>query len=291
VVLARVNLSRLFLAVGDGRAVFAGEEISLKLLVRNDKRLLPSYSVKCQAPGSGSPAYWVMIPAQHAVEKALRIKFARRGLYSYGEFQLRSGFPFILLNGERSIKASGEVLVYPALCDVEDILHRITGRKGTGVLSLSHVGDDMYSLREFRVGDDWRRIHWKASAKTGALHVKEYAEYENMKVTIILDNLLPEGGELFEKAVSLTASLAREFLAGGWLVRVVSCGKIIPFGSGNDHLFNILTILAVICEDDKLDSPPLDSGDGCFVSVLKSRRSPSHAYAGISSKVIYAEDI
>ncbi len=39
--------------------------------------------------------------------------------------------------------------------------------------------------------DGRRRIHWKASAKTTKLMVKEYAAEEPQKLTVILDNLAP----------------------------------------------------------------------------------------------------
>ena len=291
VLLLKVNLSGLSLAVGSGPVLFAGQEASLKLLLNNHKRLLPSYSVECLLPGALMPAYFVMAPPLRGVEKEVAVKFERRGVYSYGNFQSRSGFPFILLNGERSLKATGEVLVYPALRSVEGLLEGFRGNEGMDAFRLSNSGDDIFSLREFRNGDDRRRIHWKASAKTGDLLVREYADYEVTRVTVVLDNLLPAGGELFEKAVSLTASFAKEFLERGHSVRVVTCGRTIPFGSGDEHLFSILDILAVIKEEDDCGDLLQDTGDGYFVHILKSRLSLRSSYAGSASKVFYAEDL
>lgn len=291
VVLGRANLSGLSLAFRGTPALFAGIDAMLKMSVRNHKRMIPSYSVRCLFSGALAPVFFGTIPALQSVEKEMAVKFERRGIYSYGDFQFRSDFPFILLREERSTRVNGELLVYPALRSLGGLLDSVRGDDGTEVSGLSAFGDDLHSLREFRDGDDRRRIHWKASAKTGVFFVKEYAEYEVRKLTVILDNLLPEGGELFERAVSLAGSLVKDFLERGYFVRLVSCRKVIPFGSGEEQLFNILDILAVIKEEDSWNNPQRDSGEGYFVSILKSRRSTSCAYDGIGSKVIYAEDV
>jgi uncharacterized protein (DUF58 family) len=291
VVLARMNLSGLSLDVTGMPVVFAGEETSMTLLLRNDKSLVPSYSVKCRVSGSPAPAYYQVIPPLRGVENDLRITFLRRGLYQYGDFRISSGFPFILLNAERKIKVFGSVLVYPTLRDVGVIPEQIAGTEMAEVLGLAGVGDDVYSLREFREGDDWRRIHWKTSAKRGIYFVREYAEYRGVKVTIILDNRLPEGGELFEKAVSLAASLAKDFLERSYFVRVVSCKETVAFGSGEEHFFKILDFLAVIGEEDRWDYPTGDAPEGFAVTVQKTRGALHSEYDGAGGMVLYAEDL
>jgi len=291
VVFAWMNLSGLSLEIAGRQVVFAGEETSLTLLLRNDKRLVPSYSVKCRMSGSPAPAYYQVIPALRGVEKGVGTTFQKRGLYQHGDFSVSSGFPFILLNAERKIKVYGSVLVYPALRDIEVITDQIPGTEMAEILSLASVGDDIYSLREFRDGDDWRRIHWKASAKRGIFFVREYAEYLGARVTIVLDNRLPEGGELFERAVSLTASLAKGFLERDCFVRIVSCRETIPFGSGDEHFFKILDALAVIGEEDRWDNPTGDKAEGFLVTVRKTRGAVHGSYDGAGGRVLYAEDL
>jgi len=291
VMLLKINLSGLSLAVGGRPVLFAGQEASLKLVLNNHKRLLPSYSVECLLPGALMPVYFVMAPPLRGVEKEVAVKFERRGVYSYGNFRSRSSFPFILFYGERSLKATGEVLVYPAIRSVVGFIDGVRGNEGADAFRLSSSGDDIYSLREFREGDDRRKIHWKASAKTGDLLVREYADYEAARVTVVLGNLLPEGGELFEKAVSLTASFAKEFLERGHSVRVVTCRRTIHFGNGDEHLIRILDILAMIKEEDDCAGLLQDEGDGYCVHILKSRRSLRSSHAGSGIRVVYAEDV
>lgn len=287
-VFLKINLRGLSLDVSYDAPLFASEEGELTVKMRNGKRHISSYSVNCIVPGAFRPAYFDRITPFGNEGKDIGVIFQRRGLYSYGDFQLRSGFPFVLLERTRKIPLAGGVLVYPALRDIGGMTVA-GGGESAGVFRLSDSGDEMHSLRELRYGDDWRRIHWKASARTGEMYVKEYAEYESTKVTVVLDNLLPEGGELFEKAVSLTASFAKYFIEKGFFVRIVSSRKIISFGRGEEHLFKMLDVLAVIQEEGSWQSPAQEARDGFFVIVLKSRLC-SNPYAAMG-EVAYAEDV
>ncbi len=290
VALAWLNLFGLSLNVGGGGAVFAGEEASLSLLLKNNKSLVPSYSVKCLVSGSLVPAYYDEIPALKGVERDIRITFAKRGLYRYGDFRIGSGFPFILINAQKNIYVSVSLLVYPALMDVSANMDQIVASGAAAAPGPADAGDDLYALRKFREGDDWRRIHWKASAKRQAYLVKEYAEFRGLKVTIVLDNRLPEGGALFEKAVSLAASLAKDFIDRGYYVSVVTCKEEVPFGNGAEHLFKILDVLAVIAEEDDCGDKLEEGDEGLLVVVLKSRGT-LREYALAGGLVFYAEDI
>jgi uncharacterized protein (DUF58 family) len=287
-ILLKINLKGLSLDIIQRTALFASEEASLTVAMKNGKGRVSSYSVHCIVPGARQQIYFGMVKALGNESRDVSVLFEKRGLYRYGDFRMTSGFPFVLMSRTRSLPVEGEVLVYPALCDV-------AGKLGPGRddnaerLRLSDSGEEMYSLREFRNGDDWRKIHWKASSRTGELFVKEFAEYESGKVTIVLDNLLPEGGGLFEKTVSVTASFSRHYIEKGYFVRILSSRKIIPFGRGEEHLFKILDILAVIQEEEAWESPFQDTQENFFLTVLKSKKS-SNPYSA-TGEVVYAEDI
>ena len=219
----------------------------------------------------------------------IKMTFQRRGLYSYGDFFVQSGFPFILFEKSMQAKVAGEVLVYPALMDVEQEIPDFSGMEGPGLRMTAESGSEVQSLREFRYGDDWRSIHWKASAKASTLMVKEYALAEVRKITLLLDNLLPSGGEIFEKNVSLAASLAQYFLDAGYFVRLVSCKKVIPFGSGSEHLFKVLDILALLKEEDAVECPRSEDREGFAILLLKSAGSSFRSHVSSADVVIYAD--
>jgi uncharacterized protein (DUF58 family) len=190
-----------------------------------------------------------------------------------------------------SLKVSGDVLVYPALLDVENIISEVSGHTEEEPMSMIGQGDEIYSIRDFRYGDDLRKIHWKVSAKASSLLVKEYSELEFKKVSIIIDNIEPSDNEMFEKVVSMAGSICRYFLKKGYLVRVLSCKKVIPFGAGDEHLFRILDVLAVIKEDDKWDCPILYDREGFFMMILKSQNSALNRYGTSCDMVVYADTL
>jgi len=290
VLLLRINLSGLSLEVSAGRPVFAGEEAPLSLTIRNSRRRLPVYSIHISAPGAERPVYCPVIPPG-LTKKEMVIRFQRRGLYRHESFVVSSGFPFILFSMARALKVSGEMVVYPALVDVEGILTLMPVQGEMGQAKTAGSADEMYSLREFRYGDDLRKVHWKASAKASALLVKEYAGLEMRKATILLDNLLPEDYDLFETAVSLAASLSKHFLDSSYLVRILSCKKVVPFGGGDEQLFTILDILSTLREEEKWESPMPGDGEGLVLSVLKSGQSAARQYASPGDMVIYADSL
>ena len=291
IMVLRTNLSGISLGISLDQPVFAGEQTTALFTIENRKKLIPAYSVHITAAGVSSPLYVVFIAQQNSVQKQVRMTFAKRGLYSYGDFTVRSGFPFILFEKSSTMKVSGEVLVYPALMEVERLVSDIRGREGIGTAVTTGTGDEIHSLRDFRYGDDWRKIHWKASAKASNLMVKEYALADIRKITIILDNLLPAEETLFEKNLSLAGSLVRYFLDDGYFVRVLSCKKVIPFGSGEEHFFKVLDILALMREENAFDCPLSEDREGYTILLLKSGRSSFNQYVSSADMVMYADSL
>jgi uncharacterized protein (DUF58 family) len=291
VVLLRMNLSRISLDVSIDHPVFAGEQTYASFTIKNSKKLIPVYSIRVTASGATHPVYCAYIAPKDSVKKEIQITFRHRGLYSYGKFFVQSGFPFILFEKSKALKVSGEVLVYPALMDVEQFIPDISGLEGHGIGKTAGFGNEIHSIREYRYGDDWRNIHWKASAKTSNIMVKEFALTDIRKITVIIDNLLPSRKEVFEKTLSLGGSLAQYFLEAGYFVRVLSCKKVIPFGSGGEHLLKVLDILALMQVEDALDCPISEDIDGYTILLLKSESSSFNRYSSSADMVIYADSL
>lgn len=291
VVLLRMNLSRISLEVSIDHPVFAGEQTYASFTIKNSKKLIPAYSVRVTASGATDPVYCAYIAPKDSVKKEIKITFKKRGLYSYGKFFVQSGFPFILFEKSTAVKVSGEVLVYPALMEVEQFMPDISGLEGFGTGKTAGAGNEIHSIREFRYGDDRRNIHWKASAKTSRIMVKEFALTDIRKITVIIDNLLPSQKEIFEKTLSLGGSLAQYFLEAGYFVRVLSCKKVIPFGTGGEHLFKVLDILALMQEEDAVDCPMSYDIEGYTILLLKSGGSSFSKYSSSADMVIYADSL
>ena len=292
VVILRYNLKGLTLAFSAVHPVFVKNRAVFKVSLSNKKKLMPSYSIHVTIPkGITGQCAMPYVPPMSNTSVEMDSIFTKRGIYRYGDFTLESNFPFTLF--KKTVKAyiGGEVIVYPEIKEIDELIPELTKTDYTAHTTRHAPGDEFLTIREFRYGDSMRRIQWKASAKTGKLMVKDTGTDEPRLLTIILDNIKPLHKESFEKAVSFAASLADRFIRLGFFVRLITCKKLIPFGSGLEHLFKILDALAVIDEDATWECPMMDEMHGTGVLILKSDESALKKAAPACSMVVYAPDL
>jgi len=82
-----------------------------------------------------------------------------------------------------------------------------------------------HALREYVMGDDLRHVHWRSTARTGTLMVKEYIDTSRPQTVLVLDTRpgsYDDEGMAFEEAVDVVASLAVACAQVGFPVRIVT---------------------------------------------------------------------
>jgi len=255
--------------------VFAGHPFLMEISVENKKPKLASFSIEVEDLIGGRPldkkCYFLKIPAGKTQRTSYRHTFSRRGLYRFDGFRIATKFPFGLFRKSRDLDAGGEVLVYPRLVAVARPAPRT---ESSGDARAAHLGrrGDFYGLREWREGDDRRDVHWRSTARTGRLMVREYEDERTRQVVVAVDNALPADvraaigdgldppeAEALERAISLAASLASAYLEGGWSVALVARGAWVPASAGRPQLARILRELALLATtgDDEPFAAPL----------------------------------
>jgi len=291
-VILKWNLKGLTLGVSHDRPLFANRVSYMEIALANDKKHVPSYSIKALMPGKvGGEVYFTKIPCLAEKKQNLSVRYDRRGIYRYGDFFLESGFPFLFFRERIHCRCEGEVIVYPEIKELDtDISEQVNSWYEPSQTRVGK-GDEFSEIRECRYGDDWRRIHWKASAKSERIMVKEYSAYEPKKLTILLDNLKPFDEASFEKAVSLAASITDRFLNEGYFVRLLTCRKMVPFGNSREHLFKILDVLAGVEEQDVWESQAFDDHEGSHIAILSSEGSRLGRLFTGNAMVIYASTL
>ncbi|OGW38751.1 MAG: hypothetical protein A2Y97_05870 [Nitrospirae bacterium RBG_13_39_12] len=285
----KVNLNGLVLKVSQSQPIFANSPEDVILKISNKKKIIPSYSIKVMVPQKiMGEAYFPEVSGLSDISKIVTVIYGKRGIYRYGDFYIESSFPFIFCYDKVLCAVDGEVIVYPEIKNVDLIISKFMSNQDE--LSLTKVGrgDELSMIRRFRYGDDWRRIHWKASAKAAKFMVTEYAAEEPKKLTLILDNLLPHDSKSFEKAVSFAASVSDKFLNEGFFVRLLTCKKVIPFGNDRGHLFKILDVLAAVKGQDLWECPMSDEPEGLTILILNSGDSLLNRFVAKSDMVINA---
>lgn len=292
IIVLKINLRGLALSFSVRYPVFANSGTIMKVSLFNRKKMIPSFSVHVDLPeGIAGQCIIPHIPSASLVSQDVNGMFRKRGVYRYGDFYVSSSFPFIFFTKKVKARIEGEIIVYPEIKDIDELLPEITG-SGYDMHATRHgAGDEFIMIREFRYGDSMRRIQWKASAKAGKFMVKDMGMDEPKLLTVILDNIKPLNEESFEKAVSFAASVAYKFIRIGFFVRLLTCKKLIPFGSGQEQLFKILDALAVIGEEATWECPMMPEMQGAGVLILKSEDSSLKKAASMCSMVINASDL
>ncbi|GAB3618098.1 DUF58 domain-containing protein [Okibacterium endophyticum] len=86
-----------------------------------------------------------------------------------------------------------------------------------------------HALRSYVTGDDVRYVHWRTSARTGQLMVKQFEETRRSQLTIIqlCDERWYAGEDEFELAVSVTASIGSQVIRDGTQISVVTEQRIL----------------------------------------------------------------
>ncbi|MGH3914676.1 MAG: DUF58 domain-containing protein, partial [Pseudonocardiaceae bacterium] len=135
----------------------------------------------------------------------------RRGRLPLGPITIERTDPLGLLRRKQRHGGEDVLWVHPRIHSmrtlpvgtVPDFEGRRTDNARTGTVTFS-------ALREYVVGDDPRRIHWRSTARTGSLMVREHVDTTEPTTTVVLDTragaLLPA---VFEHAVEAAASVAR----------------------------------------------------------------------------------
>jgi uncharacterized protein (DUF58 family) len=133
---------------------------------------------------------------------------AKRGRYLIPAVELGHSDPLRLLHRGRACGGELVVHVYPR---VHPLATRVTGgpqdAEGPTVSSAPLGGVAFHSLREYAPGDDWRRIHWGATARTGTVMTRHVVVPDEPRQLVVLDtSSAPYTGSLFEDAVRVAAS-------------------------------------------------------------------------------------
>ncbi|MGA3487971.1 DUF58 domain-containing protein [Micromonosporaceae bacterium DT55] len=171
-----------------------------------------------------------------------------RGRYPVGPLHIRVTDPFGLCELTHSFAPGDRLTVVPRIVALQAVA--LPGnRAGAGrsrIRSVAVHGEDDTATREYRRGDDLRRVHWKSTARTGELMVRREEQPGENRATIVLDTRAGshcgEGPTAsFEWMVSAAASIAVHLRQAGFQVRLVAGDNIdVASEQGEGHLLDQL---------------------------------------------------
>ncbi|MGI3783644.1 MAG: DUF58 domain-containing protein, partial [Janthinobacterium lividum] len=142
---------------------------------------------------------------------------------------VRTTDPFGLVRLDRTFTATSDVVVTPQVFD----LTRVAGSGSGGSAGearprrIGVVGADDVLVREYRQGDDVRRIHWRSTARSGELMVRREEQALDPSTTVLLDTRASAHAgrgvhHSLEWAVSAVASVGLRLAEDGYAVDVTT---------------------------------------------------------------------
>lgn len=179
--------------------------------------------------------------ARQERQRVWRSRAVIRGVYTLGPTVVVGSDPFGLFRIERRFLAQDRVVVHPLPRQVRmSAIGRsvMTGQRTSG----RRASDDaplVVSVREYRPGDSFQRVHWRSTAKRGQLMIKEGVNEPGVSAWVVIDanatvqewrglhfmpGSMPIPDSTEEYAVSAAASVAQQWLTQGHAVGLVAHG-------------------------------------------------------------------
>jgi uncharacterized protein (DUF58 family) len=253
-VLAWLNIRRLDWQLEIEPPLRAGQEAEVGLVLRNAKAFMPTYALWFEfAAGAverGAPArpestitakgidVWAALKrAEESQQQGtvhLRSRLdpggttrlgwmftpSRRGLIRIELRGVGSLFPFGFLRKFSGTGLRREIPVWPAPVEYR----RFAGgsaRRPEGEMRQARAGNEgeMIALRQYESGDSHRLIHWKASARSRELLIRQFSSQNSDACSMLLktDAAVWTRPEQFELLMSFAATLAQDLFRAGRL--------------------------------------------------------------------------
>lgn len=292
---ARLDLGRTRVVVGE-RAVGA-----LRLVNPGRRALLPT---RVELPvGNGVAAF--AIPrlaggAEH--EELFAIPTHRRTILKVGPIRAVRGDPLGLLARVVSWSEPVDLFVHPRTVPMDGSSSGfLQDLEGLPTKELSSSDISFHALREYVPGDDRRHIHWKSTAKTGALMVRQYEETRRSHLAIVLSLMRTEynSQDELELGVSVAGSLGLQALKEDRQLSVLVQGTTLPTRAGKPFLDSLSGLdfteprkgsmieLALNASVSVPDASVAVLLCGSFVTPRDVRRAASHVSAGVKVVAVY----
>ncbi|MCS6711094.1 DUF58 domain-containing protein [Brachybacterium sp. EF45031] len=199
-----------------GHRVVAGERAFGQVDVTNPtKRPLLASRVELVV-GPSSAQFLVPRLAPDAThEEPFAIPTRRRTVLTVGPIRSVRDDPLSLMRRQVRWTAAQEVYVHPRTVRLDDAASGyLRDLEGTPSSDLSSSDIAFHALRDYVPGDDLRHVHWRTTARTGQLMVRQFEETRRSHVVVALDNARDRftSADEFELAISAAASLGVQTL-------------------------------------------------------------------------------
>ncbi|MFT4287342.1 DUF58 domain-containing protein [Nocardioides sp.] len=275
----------------------AGQPARVVLTLRNEGRMpTGALRIEEQVPYAlGSRPRFVLDGVEHGWHDSVDypVRAETRGRYELGPMTVRVSDPFGMVEMVRAFRTTTPLLVTPRTVPLPTISLGgvLAGSGDQRPRSFAGGSAEDVTVREYRRGDELRRVHWRSSARAGELMVRREEQPWQTRATVFLDNRVGahRGQGLassLEAAVSAAASVALYLSAHGYTVRLVTAAGEHPDTSWHNRDSGVTTgrLLEALAMVEPVPATALDTrwlgeqGSGALtVAVLGGLAGPDLA--------------
>jgi len=223
-----------------------GDTLQVKVELENRGRLsvpwilvedsIPTTARQEMRPRLQVDGPWVALtrlaPGEMEAVFEYEVKFFQRGYYQFGPMLVETGDVFGLHRRYRLLTEPQFVLILPKVLPLQG--YSLASRRPLGEIRVAHrLFEDptrLAGVRLFQQGDPLNRVHWRATARTGALHSRVYENSRVAGATLLLDfheenyrGVL--GANSAELAIVAVAALANAVFLQGQQIGLVTNGR------------------------------------------------------------------
>ena len=258
---------------------FVGETVTLTLALTNRKWVPVAWlRLEDSFPEAMKPTGVALSPASQpgratltrvtalgpfeTVRWSFTLPCHQRGYYFFGPAFLVAGDVFGLFERHGTVPEQTRLIVYPRVEPLEALGFPTKDPFGLRRAPRSLFEDPTRpaGVRPYHPEDPLRRVHWKVTARTQALHVRVWEPTETHQVALFLNTATFarywEGinPEQLERAISVAASIAMHVWEAGHPVGLIANASVprsdqpvhVPAGRRPDHMRRILEALAAV---------------------------------------------
>ncbi len=262
--------------------LFPGETTRITLEFSNPTMVpitwLSGYDRLPSQLGGGRVTRWILsVPPKSVVTTGYDVRSSRRGVYTVGPVEMEAGDPLGLHRRRATSQSFHDIVVYPELLPIGELGLPSNLPLGN-VKAQRRIYPDpsrLAGVRPYQPGDPKQWIHWKATARTHELHVKQFEHTVTLDTFVLLnfnerDYKIGVRWHDVELAISVAAALANHLTTLGESFGFVTNAHLKYYGAiqpvrtersevdrvvrvtprkGSGHLMRVLEILAAAtCE-------------------------------------------
>jgi uncharacterized protein (DUF58 family) len=263
-----------------------GDTGRVDLVIENRGRARSPRADLAEPVGTTNTAHMTIgaLDARTQVTAGYRVPAGRRGVLVVGPTLLQRRDLLGLAIDERIVAGATEITVAPQTFELP-MPSLGSGVLGRHLLALSQrIGPgEFHSLRDYATGDEPRSIHWRASARSEELKVRQHEAQGVRRCIVVLDRdgdaypapVTADEADVFERAIVAAGSVVLSAERAGLTTRFVTSGTDLR---GPDVSGHTLQVLAPIQLGGPLGDLERDPGEGLGLVIVVTSSPAADAW-------------